>query len=139
MIQDNGGGNWIIGDEITGSGNDTGPWGWNTLTNLTAYVNYGSHNTIVQWRPNSAIPEGSCSTVSLGLTYAGVSLSDSSTVCPDVLSPYGTNTSNKFGSSWSGCDWDMITEGVDSVDVDNNPWNASDWPNLTVSISWGWC
>lgn len=139
MVQDNGGGNWIIGDEVTGSGNDTGPYRWNTLTNLTAYVNYGANNTIVQWTPNSSIYEGSCSTVSLGLTYDGVSLSDTQTICPDREDPYGTNTGNKFGSSWSGCDSNNFVEGVNAVDVDNNPSNASDWPGLTVSISWGYC
>jgi hypothetical protein len=139
MVQDNGGGNWIIGDEVTSSGNDTGPFRWDILEGLTAYVNYGANNTIVKWVPNSTVTEGNCSTVSLGLSYDGVSLSDTQTICPDRMDPYGTNTSNKFGSSWSGCDDPAYTEGTNSVDVDNNPWNASAWPGITVGISWGYC
>ena len=139
MVQDNGGGNWIVGDETTSSGNDTGPFRWNTLESLTAYVNYGANNTIVQWKPGSSVPEGNCSTVSLSLSYDNVGLSDSETVCPDREDPYGTGTANKFGAQWSGCDTSNYVEGADSVDVDNNPSNASVWPGVTVGISWGYC
>lgn len=139
MVQDNGGGNWIIADEVTSSGNDTGPFRWNTLESLTAYVNYGANNTIIKWTPNATITQGNCGTITLGFTYQGVGLSATQTVCPDRMDPYGTNTGNKFGASWSGCDTSNYTEGTTSVDVDNNPWNASDWPGLTVGISWGYC
>jgi hypothetical protein len=137
MMQDNGGGNWIVGDEVTGSGNDT-DWA-DSLSGLAAYVNYGSGNTVIKWTPNSTVNAGNCQTISLGVSYNGVSASDSQTICPARIDPYGTNTSTRFGSKWSGCDSSNWVEGVPSDDIVNDPSYASSNPNLTVTIWWAYC
>jgi hypothetical protein len=129
FVQDNGGGNWILGDEIVGSGNDLG---FGNLSTLRAWVQYGANNTIFNWSPASTVPEGNCTSYSATVG----SISASTTVCADRLDPYGANTSTKFGASWSGCDSEGYTEGMASADKDNNPTNASAWARMNIYISW---
>lgn len=135
MMQDNGGGNWYVGDQITGSGNDTS--GSNSLTGLAATVNYGSCNSIVQWAPNASVYVGNCTTVTEGTTYNNVSLNSSTQVCPAHMDPELSNGTH-FASHWSGCNNNNFTAGVNSTDVVWNPYNASSNPGLSVSIWWNW-
>ena len=137
MMQDNGGGNWYVGDQVTGSGNDTN--GRNSLSGLAADVNYGSGNSIIQWQPNSTVSTGSCTTRGYSLSYNYVNVSTSSTVCPDRMDPDGPSNT-RFGGHWSGCDrWGADTEGVNSVDVVWNPSSALSNPGLSVKIWWADC
>lgn len=58
LAQNKGGGNWILSDEITGSGggldNDI------SLYSFAGYVAYGNGNSVVKWAPNSTVSVGSC-------------------------------------------------------------------------------
>jgi hypothetical protein len=134
FMQDNGGGNWIIGDEVVGSGNDP-CCGTANLTNLTSWVSYGANNNIFHWSPNATISVGSCQTYTATAGYNGVGLSATTNVC-DQLSPYGAENGRKFGSAWGTCDWQGQTEGNASTDIVNNPSNASSWVTMNISISW---
>lgn len=139
FLQDNGGGNWIVGDQVVGSGNDPG---FNTanLTALTAWVSYGANNNIFNWSPNATVTTGGCGNYTASLGYNSTGVSASTTLCSDSLNPYDANSGTSFGSSWSGCDNNAYTEGLASADIDNNPWNASDAVTLHLSISWNyWC
>jgi hypothetical protein len=134
FMQDNGGGNWIVGDEVVGSGNDP-CCGTANLTNLSSWVSYGANNEIFNWSPNATLSVGGCTTYTATAGYNGVGLSASTQVC-DELSPVDANSGTQFGSSWGTCDWQGRTEGNASTDVDNNPWNASDAVTLWVHIAW---
>lgn len=137
FLQDNGGGNWIIGDQVVGSGND--PCcvsGTANLSRLAAWVSYGSNNNIFSWQPNATVHEGGCSTWTASLGYNGTGLSASTVLCSDQLDPIYVGSGTKFGSAWSGCDTGGDTEGMAAADIDNNPSNASDYVTLYVSISW---
>jgi hypothetical protein len=138
MMQDNGGGNWYVGDQVTGSADNS----WNSLydiTGLAADVNYGSGNSIIQWQPNSTVSTGSCTTRGYSLNYNYVNVSTSSTICPDRMDPDGPSNT-RFGGHWSGCDkWGSDTEGVNSVDVVSDPSNATANPGLGVTIWWADC
>ncbi len=138
FLQNNGGGNWILGDAVVGSANDTGCW---CLSNLTAWVQYGANNSIFNWSPNATVTEGSCTNWTASLAYNSVGLSASTTVCSDRLDPYDANTGTKFGAAWSGLDCSHdYTQGVASADVDNNPSNASAAVTLYIHIAWNyWC
>lgn len=93
---------------------------------------------VIKWSPNSTITEGTCTNVNLGLSYGVVSLNASQSICPNRIDPWGTNTSTVFGANWSGCS-DFKTEGVNSVDVVNDPSTAASNPNLTLRIWWANC
>lgn len=138
FLQNNGGGNWILGDAVVGSGKDSGCW---CLSNLTAWVQYGANNTIFSWSPNATVTQGTCVNWSASLSYNGVGLSASTVICSDRLDPYNVNTGNQFGAAWSGGDCSQdFTQGVASADVDNNPSNASATVTLWVHIEWDhWC
>jgi hypothetical protein len=132
-VQDNGGANWVVGDQIVGSGNDPGSA---ALSNLKAWVSYGVNNNIINWSPNATVSTGGCTNWTAGLNYSGLCLSASTTICSDRLDPYAAGSGTQFGSSWSGCDVSNYTEGVAAVDVDNNPSNASFWVTLNIWIGW---
>jgi hypothetical protein len=133
FVQDNGGANWVVGDQIVGSGNDPGSA---ALSNLKAWVSYGPNNSIINWSPNATVSVGGCTNWTAGLTYSGLNLSASTTICSDRVDPYDAGGGTQFGSSWSGCDVSNYTEGVAAVDVDNNPSNASFWVTLNIYIGW---
>jgi hypothetical protein len=135
FLQDHGGGNWIIGDEIVGSGNDCCISGSANLTALTSWISYGANNSIFNWAPNATISVGSCTSYTASLGYNGSGVSATTNIC-DQLSPYDANTGTQFGSTWGTCDWQGNTEGNASTDIDNNPSNASASVTLHVSISW---
>lgn len=133
FVQDNGGGNWIIGDAVVGSGND--PYSTGVLTSLKSWVNYGPKNNIFDWSPNATIQVGNCQTYTASAGYNGVGLSASTNVC-DQLSPYGVGNPRGFGSQWGTCDWQNYTEGNASTDVLRSPTGASAAVSLFVKITW---
>jgi hypothetical protein len=137
MMQDNGGGDWYVGDQVTGSGNNN-DW-WNSLTGLAGYVSYGPNNTIVEYAPNGTTSVGNCTTVGFSLGWNGVGLNTSSQVCPGTLSPYGPPSNTVFGAHWSGCNTGALTQGVNSDDVDHSPSGAASAPNVSVAIWWNHC
>jgi hypothetical protein len=140
FVQDNGGGNWIIGDQIVGSGNDPCClFGTGNLEALDSWVVYGANNSIFDWSPNSTVPAGGCTNWTASLSYNGVGLSAQTTICSDQLDPKNANSGTSFGSRWTGCDSNAYVEGNASTDIDYNPSNASDVPTLWVGIGWGNC
>jgi hypothetical protein len=125
-------GTWYIGDQTSGSANDTATL--HALTRFHAWDSYPTGNGIVEWNPQSTIPKGSCSNVTASLSYSGVGVSQSSTVCPDKLTP--TIYDHGFGTEWSGCDHHAYVEGAPGVDVDKRGPTASAVVTAWSYIHW---
>jgi hypothetical protein len=133
LMQDNGGGDWYVGDEITSSGWGTDYW-WK-LSGLQAWDQFGANNTIVQYSPQSTQHPSACGTVTFSLAYNGIGVSASSNVCPDRLDPKFWGSTG-FGTNWTGCAPVNYVESAPGVDVDHNPWNASQYASINVYIWW---
>jgi len=97
MMQQNGG-DWYIGDSITGSGNDNNGATGNSLTGLQVRNDYPSGNTVVQYNPSGTITRGSCSNFNPGLSWNGISVSASATICPSNEQP-AFNGNTGFGAN----------------------------------------
>ncbi|WP_370100437.1 hypothetical protein [Streptacidiphilus sp. MAP12-20] len=134
MLENDGGGNWYVGDQVTGSGND--PDWYASLSGLAADINYGGGNSMKQWDPSGYRDAGQCGTLSTSASWNGIGVSASSPLCPDHIDIDGRATAQNYGSHWSGHDTGNRTEGVASSDVVYSPGNASSNPGLTVSIWW---
>jgi len=121
-VQDNGGGDWYMGDEMTGSTTRTGG---QYLYSSYGGVAYTANNTMVKWQPSAdVVPSSGCATNTQKLSYNGVELSSETTVCPSVIHPY----TNRLGGAgleefWHGCDDGVI--GLNPVDVIHSPPSAS--------------
>jgi hypothetical protein len=138
LVQDLGGGNWYVSDEVTGSGVDFS--GTNHLEAVAGYVNYGSGNSIVQYAPTGSVSFTSCGqSKTFSVSFAGQSFSSTTTDCPGTLNPYGLPSSTKFGSIFQTCDSGNQVDGVASDDVVHNPPYTAVSPDLTVQIWWGGC
>lgn len=131
------GSTWYIGDDVTGSGNDTRSTGY-SLTYFHAWVGYNqSGNHLVRWSPSATVTRGSCSTYTASVGYSSSSISSAQTVCPDRLDPTQNTASN--GVAWRGCDYHKYTEGAPSTDVEYNGPGASTTATAKATISWAVC
>jgi hypothetical protein len=132
LMQATQGGDWYIGDKITGSGSDS-DWLWK-LTGLQSWETYGSGNSIIDWSPGSTQFPSSCGNFTASLGFAGSGISASTTICPDRLDP--KFFTRGFGTNWTGCDKNQYVEGTPSVDLDHNLWWASIAVTIHVAIWW---
>jgi hypothetical protein len=132
IIQQNGG-DWYLGDEISGTGNDTGSS--NSLTGFQVRDDYPNGNTIVQYSPSGTVNRSSCGTFNPSLTYKAISISSSSDVCADKVQP-ALNGSRGYGVHWSGCDGFDEAEGLSSVSVVHSPSGASVASTLNATVWW---
>ncbi|MDT4990625.1 MAG: hypothetical protein QOH97_517 [Actinoplanes sp.] len=120
-VQDNGGGDWYMGDEMSGSVQRTG-YEW--LYSSYGGVAYPSGNTMPKWAPTGELHPSACGENTAKVGYQGVELSSTTTICPDKIDPL---TNNLGGSGleefWHGCDDGTI--GLNPVDVIHSPPSAS--------------
>jgi hypothetical protein len=132
MIQQSGA-NWYLGDE----------------DEITAYISSPGHlqgvaidnywtinNKVVHWSPlSNDIPIGSCTTAQVSVTYI-IGLSESFTECPAYYGNFSRDYIGRdFGGIWEG-NTQNKTEGVDAVDIVNDPANASPGYTLRGSIGY---
>lgn len=138
MVQENGPNdqNWYLGDELTTSGSESN---WDTnLESLTGNDKYANGNQIVKWDPSSSRTQGSCSSISENLTYDGVGVSSTDSVCPNKISPEWYAPTTGSGVTWSGCDGTDIL-GAPGVDVLHSPPGTSLKMVVRIKMSWGIC
>lgn len=62
---------------------------------------YSRNNTLYKWSPSSTSELGSCKEQSVSVTVKTVTVSESSTVCPETFGPYDVDT-RLFTSKWDG-------------------------------------
>jgi hypothetical protein len=134
LVQSNSSGRYI-NDDITTSGHN-GTW-WNNLTNLSGNDNYAHGNNIVKWNPTVFRPTGSCSTFNEGISFDGLNLGDSETVCAAGLGPEWSDPTTGNGAEWNGCSGN--TQGAPSTDVVDNPSGVSSSMVVRLNMSWAWC
>lgn len=129
VMQQNGG-DWYIGDEVTGTGRDTG----NGLYSFLGADFYGSGNTLVKWAPSGTLHPSTCNTVTFGLSYGAASVSSTATLCPDTIDPVLNAYGPGFGEFWHGNTKSYV--GLNPVDVIHDPPGASPSGSLHVYIHW---
>jgi hypothetical protein len=133
-VQDNGGGDWYMGDEMTGTTS------WHSGQALFSSYGgdaYSSGNTMVKWNPAGTINPGSCSSNTQQVTYNGFSISSTSTVCPDRIDPYTNNLGGAgIEEFWHGCSAGSV--GLNPVDVVHSPPSASVSATLKGYIHTEW-
>ncbi len=83
--------------ETQSTGHGTNVW---KMTKMGMETDLGSYASIIQWDPSSDITVGKCTSESIGLTFQGVGISRTSTICPSKLHP--TISEHKFVSAWQG-------------------------------------
>jgi hypothetical protein len=88
---------WYTADESQGTGHGKG--GWYLRTGRTDH-RY-QRGQVVQWEPSNDVPAGKCHDVSFSLGAYGVSMSRTSTVCPEKIS-INVNNSKRFFAQWNG-------------------------------------
>lgn len=131
------GSTWYIGDDVTGSANDTHSVGYR-LWYFHAWVGYNENgNHLIKWNPSSTATRGSCSNYTASIGYGSSSISSSQTVCPDRLDPTENTASN--GVKWTGCDYQNYTEGAPSTDVEYNGPGADISATAKATIAWHLC
>lgn len=90
-------GAWYTADESQGTGHGKG--GWYLRTGRTDH-RY-KRGEVVQWEPSSDVPAGNCRQMSFSLGAYGVSMSRTTTVCPEKIS-INVNNSKRFFAQWNG-------------------------------------
>jgi hypothetical protein len=130
-VQDNGGGDWYLGDEMTGTTTNTG--GWHLYSSYGGIV-YPAGNEMVLWKPNQTIYPSACGKDTQKISYNGVELSTEATVCPDKIDPIPSG----FGGPgievfWHGCA-DQQSIGFDPIDIVHNPPGKSTQATLKAYV-----
>lgn len=95
--QDNDPQAWYTADESQGTGHGKG--GWYLRTGRTDH-RYGQAE-VVQWAPSTDVPTGKCHEMSFSLGAYGVSMSRTTTVCPQKIS-INVNDAKRFFAQWNG-------------------------------------
>ncbi|MGC9670962.1 hypothetical protein ACNTMW_30995 [Planosporangium sp. 12N6] len=130
------GADWYVGDQISGTANDTGNFTTgHALTNFRLRNDWDSGNTVVQYSPTGVVNTSSCGTFNPSLTFDKVTVSASSQLCADNLQPT-FNGSFGFGAKWNGCNAFNYNQGVAAVDVVHSPPSASLGATLYATIWW---
>jgi hypothetical protein len=88
---------WYTADESQGTGHGKGAWYLRTGRTDHRY----RRGQVVQWEPSNDVPAGKCHDVSFSLGAYGVSMSRTSTVCPEKIS-INVNNSKRFFAQWNG-------------------------------------
>lgn len=88
---------WYTADESQGTGHGKGAWYLRTGRTDHRY----SQAKVVQWEPTSDVPTGRCDQVTFSLGAYGVSMSRTTTVCPEKIS-INVNDSDRFFAQWNG-------------------------------------
>jgi hypothetical protein len=88
---------WYTADESQGTGHGKGAW--YLRTGRTDH-RYGT-GQVVQWQPTSDVPAGSCRQQTFSVGAHGVSMSRTTTVCPQKIS-INVNDSKRFFAQWNG-------------------------------------
>jgi hypothetical protein len=88
---------WYTADESQGTGHGKGAWYLRTGRTDHRY----GRGEVVQWEPSNDIPAGKCRDVSFSLGAYGVSMSRTTTVCPEKIS-INVNNSRRFYAQWNG-------------------------------------
>ncbi len=86
---------WGTSSVVSGSAK-----GIRSLERLRTRHIYNSTTEIRRWRPQEDISAGSCGSRTIGLSYQGISWSQSSTVCPAKLSPSFHDKGKEFRVTW---------------------------------------
>lgn len=94
---DNDPGAWYTADESQGTGHGKGAWYLRTGRTDHRY----RRAEVVQWQPSNDVPAGKCRDVSFSLGAYGVSMSRTTTVCPEKIS-INVNDSKRFLAQWNG-------------------------------------
>jgi len=133
-IQDNGGGDWYMGDEMTGTTS------WHSGRALFSSYGgdaYSANNVVVKWAPSGTINPGSCGSNTQQVSYNGFSISSTSQVCPDSIDPYTNNLGGAgIEEFWHGCSAGSI--GFNPVDVIHSPPSVSVGATLKGYIHTEW-
>lgn len=95
---DNDPNSWYAADESQASGHGKG-W-WYLRTGRTDH-RYSRAAQVVQWEPANDVPAGRCEQRSFSLGAYGVSMSRTTSVCPERIS-INTNSDNRFFAQWNG-------------------------------------
>ena len=95
--EDNDASSWYAADESQGTGHGKG--GWYLRTGRTDH-RY-KQGEVVQWEPSNDVPKGNCEQVGFSLGAYGVSMSRTTTVCPEKIS-VSVNDSKRFYAQWNG-------------------------------------
>jgi hypothetical protein len=88
---------WYTADESQGTGHGKG--GWYLRTGRTDH-RY-RRGQVVQWEPSNDVPAGNCREVGFSLGAFGVSMSRTTTVCPEKIS-INVNDRKRFYAQWNG-------------------------------------
>lgn len=96
------GGDWYMTDKFQATivAHDTGYFP-DAATGLRFGDYYSRNNTLYKWSPSSTSELGSCKEQSVSVTVKTVTVSESSTVCPETFGPYDIDT-RIFTSRWDG-------------------------------------
>ncbi len=122
------GADWYLGDAASGSASDD----HNRLTQFRGNTQYGSGNSIVQWKPTSALSPGSCSQRTFSITAFGTGFSSTSRACPNKINIYQGTA--HFGLNWTGCSHGAV--GIGPVDLDHSPPSSSAAITVDAKLAW---
>lgn len=95
--EDNDPDSWYTAEESQATGHGKG--GWYLRTGRTDH-RY-KQGEVVQFEPGSDVPKGNCEQVGFSLGGYGVSMSRTTTICPEKIS-INVNDPNRFFAQWNG-------------------------------------
>lgn len=129
VVKDNGGGDWYVGDQLTGTASaQLLFWG---------NIDRGTGNSVIQWNPTSTIIPNVCKpyTFSAGVS-GGSSVSTTGTLCPDSVDPTLGSDGRSYGLVWhhSFVCCGYYSAGLAGVDIFHSP-PAAAWGVSMTSLS----
>ena len=139
MVQNSGGGDWYLADQITTNANASG------LQYYLTDFSWPANNRFVEWSPQSPTSVGGCQTVSEGLSYDGLNLGTQYQVCSETVSPSVYNSGSPYFmmTSSNACGWILFwdtcpsgSQGYQTSDIVHSPPSASYDPLLSVHMQW---
>lgn len=131
LVQNNGGGDFYVSDDMEGLASDSNDWA-DELSGFKIWMDYTANNVVMHW-----IPDGQsgtdCHDISAGATFGIASFTSTNTICGGSISTlYASNTS---GLAWSGYTTSQV--GLEPIDEVHSPANASIGNSvLHLSMTW---
>lgn len=119
------GSDWYVSDQMTGSAFH--------IFLFEGHISYSTGNQLVQWSPNAAFSDSSCTTRTWSVSAFGVGVSESSQDCPGAYTvELNNNTSSGpyYGQRFSNTAGTNST-GISAVDIDHSPANSNPYPSIS--------
>jgi hypothetical protein len=139
MVQNNGGGDWYLADQVTTSANASG------LHYYSTDLSWPTNNRFVQWNPSSPTSVGGCQTVNEAVSYDGFNVGTQYQVCSETVTPtvYNNGAPWFLMTSSNACGWIAFwdtcpsgSQGYDTSDIVHSPPSAAYDPLLSVQMQW---